>query len=671
MTTDLEKYGCTDLCKLAEEGRFDPLIGRQDEIEKAIVILSQRKKNCPVFTGDAGVGKTALALGLAQRLAEGDVPPSLQGKKLIQFNPAWIVAGTMYRGQFEEKMKEMLKEILSANGKIILFIDELHTIMGAGASKDSEMDISNIFKPMMANGKLSIVGATTVGEYRKIEKDGAMARRFQQVDVQPSRPEETLQILINLRPIYEKHHNVRFSEPIVKRLVDIANRYGDTALPDHAITLMDRAGSYVQLRVTAMFQEVHSLRQLIATKTVDVARAVHDSRQEDVTRLEEELKTLKLQLTDTLTSAQTKAKTQAAEVVTDEDVVKVFQKFSPIPISRADEKEASALLDMEAFIHERLEGQEKAVQTVCSAIRRTRAGFENDRGPQASFIFLGPTGVGKTELCRSLAEFLFGSPDSLVQIDGSEYAEKFMASRLTGAPPGYVGFEEGGQLTEAVRRKKYCVVLFDEIEKAHQDVRDLLLQILMEGHLTDSQGRRIDFRNTIIMITSNIGAKNLSRKARGSALELDRSAEDSSLSLQAITNDVLRDLKKALKPELIGRIDEIAVFNRLSIDEIKNLIDRKSKLLFGVARKNGIELDFTPDAKQFVIDNGGYDPEYGARPLEKTIKRLLEGAFAVHILRKTFAPGSKVSIVVKATKEGQELDFVLVEKKEALGEKAA
>jgi ATP-dependent Clp protease ATP-binding subunit ClpC len=677
-TTILEKYGCIDLCKLAEEGKFDPLIGRLPQIERALIILNQRKKNCPVFTGEPGVGKTQLGLGLAQRLLDGDVPSKLIGKRLVQFNPTWIVAGTVYRGQFEERMREFLKEVLS-DGKIILFIDELHTIMGAGAGSDSSMDVSNIMKPALASGKLSVVGATTIGEYRKkIELDGAMSRRFQQVDVPPSTPEETLLIMTNLRAIYEEHHQVRFSDAIVKRMVYLANRYGEVALPDEAVTLMDRVGSAVQLRVSGTFPEVASLRQLITAKTVEVANAKHESKVEDATRLEAELNAIKLQLRNTLAAAKEQAKTQAATDVTDEDIVKVFQSFSPVPISKADEEETSELLGMEKIIEKSLIGQKQAVTAVCDAIRRIRAGFENVSGPQASFIFLGPTGVGKTQLCRSLAEFLFGSPESLVQIDGSEYGDKFNASRLIGAPPGYVGYEEAGQLTEAVRRKKYCIVLFDEIEKMHADVRNLLLQILEDGYLTDSQGRRVDFRNTIIMITSNIGAKNLSKKARGSALDLNRDESDGGLSLQVIRNDVLRDVEKVLTPELIGRMDEIVVFDRLTLEEIRSLIVTKSKRVFEVAEKNGIELDFTDEAKQFVIDNGGFDAKYGARPLKHTITRLVESAFSKHLLNKTFASGSKVRIVVKATKDaketkdgGKELDFVLAENEGVTEHKAA
>ena len=654
--TKIEEYGGTDLCKLVAEGKLDPLIGRDDEIAKALIILSQRKKNCPVFVGDPGVGKTALAIGLAQRLVAGDVPPNLKGKRLMQLNPAWLVAGTTYRGQFEARVKEILEEVKAADGKIILFVDELHTIMHAGETADGNLDMSNMLKPTMASGKLSLVGATTLDEYRKIEKDGAMARRFQKVEVGASTPEETFKIMMGLRSIYEKHHNVRYDDDLVRRLVNLADRYSETALPDNAITLMDRSGAFVQLRVNANFPEVKALRVQLLDKQLLLASAVHDSKQELVPRLEEEVNGLKTQLSTALAAVQEQAVTRSPETITENDLVEALQCFSPIPISRADQKEASQLLEMEDYIHEHLVGQQKAVKTVCDAIRRVRAGFESDRGPMASFLFLGPTGVGKTELCRRLAEFLFGSENALVQLDMSEYMEKFTASRLTGSPPGYIGYEEGGQLTEQVRRKKYCIVLFDELEKAHGDVLNLLLQILQEGRLTDSQGRKIDFRHTIIMITSNIGAKNLSKKARGSALELERSGKDAGLSLQTITNDVLRDLKRTLRPELIGRMDELVVFDQLSIDEIRSLIDKHSRRLFRVAERNGIKLEYTDEARQFIIDNGGYDPEYGARPLEKTIKRLVENAFSVHILKGSFASGTTVRITVKDS----ELAFIPV-----------
>jgi ATP-dependent Clp protease ATP-binding subunit ClpB len=710
----LEKYG-RDLTELARKGKLDPVIGRDDEIRRVIQVLSRRTKNNPVLIGEPGVGKTAVVEGLAQRIIRQDVPEGLKQKKIVGLDMGALVAGAKYRGEFEERLKAVLKEVADAQGQVILFIDELHTVVGAGAAEGA-MDAANMLKPMLARGELHTIGATTLDEYRKhIEKDAALERRFQPVMVGEPSVEDTISILRGLRERYEIHHGVKFKDAALVAAAVLSNRYiTDRFLPDKAIDLIDEAASRLRMEIDSMPAEIDEVHRRIMQLEIEreaLRKETDPASRERLEKLERELANLKEEkhrltahweqeksaiqgsrtLKEELEQArnemqraqqtgdyakaselqygripelerkikdqesrlaeQQKGLRMLKEEVDEEDIAEVVGRWTGIPVSRLMEGEIQKLIKMEERLHQRVVGQEEAIAAVANAIRRARAGLQDPNRPLGSFIFLGPTGVGKTELARALAEFLFDDEHSMIRIDMSEYQEKHTVSRLIGAPPGYVGYEESGQLTEAVRRRPYSVVLFDEIEKAHPEVLNVMLQLLDDGRLTDGKGRTVDFKNTVVIMTSNIGSAFIAESAlRGEALT------------EGVKREVMDALRGHFRPEFINRVDDIIIFHPLSRDQMRTIIDIQLRGLVKRLEDRKIHVELTDAAKDLIIEEG-YDPVYGARPLKRTIQRRVLDALAMRVLQGDFREGDRVRITVKAG----DLSFEKAEKDRLVG----
>ena len=636
-----------DLTEAARSGKLDPVIGREKEIQRVIQILSRRTKNNPVLIGEPGVGKTAIAEGLAERIASGDVPEELLDKRVLSLDLSGMVAGTKYRGEFEERIKNTLDEV-KKDGNIILFIDELHTIVGAG-SAEGAVDAANIIKPALGRGEIRVVGATTLNEYRKyIEKDAALERRFQPVTVGEPTPEATLEILKGLRDKYEAHHKLSITDEALEAAVQLSKRYiGDRFLPDKAIDLMDEAASQVRMDAESSSPDLKALEEKISTLHREKAEAIAAQDYEKAAQLRDIEKNYQDQV-DIERENWRKQMAQNRGSVTADDVAKVVAGWTGIPVTRLTEDESMRLLKLEEKLHQRVVGQDDAVAAVAKAIRRSRVGLKDPKRPIGSFLFLGPTGVGKTELCKTLAEAMFGDENAMVRIDMSEYMEKHTVSRLIGSPPGYVGHEEGGQLTEKVRRKPYSVVLFDEIEKAHEDVWNILLQILEDGIVTDSQGRKVDFKNTIIVMTSNVGAKNITADA--ARLGFDSGEKDEKeteeVRFSRIRDAVMADLKRTFRPEFLNRIDEIIVFHQLTQDNIVQIARRMLDVTAGRMAQQGITLEAEDDAVAELAKDG-FDPQYGARPLRRAIQNQVEDAVAEQMLEGTLKSGDTAHVRLK------------------------
>ena len=647
-TPVLDNFG-RDLTRLAIDDKLDPVVGREKEIERVAQILSRRKKNNPVLIGEPGVGKTAIAEGLALRIVQRKVPRILQDKRVVTLDLAGLVAGTKYRGQFEERMKALMNELEKAKD-IILFIDELHTIVGAGGASGS-LDASNMFKPALSRGDIQCIGATTLDEYRKyVETDGALDRRFQKVMVDPSNYEETIEILSKIKFKYEEHHHVKYSKDAVDAAVKLSNRYiTDRHLPDKAIDVLDEAGSRIHMGNFEVPQEVLELEEQIEAVRLEKATVVKRQDYEEAAKLRDKERNLQSDLDTAQREWDAKTK-DIVHDVTEDDIATIVAMMTGIPVNRIAQTESEKLLKMEDSLREQIVGQDEAISKLTKAIRRTRAGLKNPNRPIGSFIFLGPTGVGKTELCKALARYLFDSENSLVRIDMSEYMEKFSLSRLVGAPPGYVGYEEGGQLTEKVRRKPYSVVLFDEIEKAHPDIFSILLQVLDDGILTDSLGRKVDFRNTIIIMTSNIGTKDI-RDISSFGFADDQKEKDRYEHLKDTIEDAM---KKLFNPEFLNRIDDTIVFRKLTKSDIMEIIGIEVKGLYKNLEENKLDLIIDQTAKEFLVDKG-YDQKFGARPLKRAIQKYIEDPLAEEILRGSFKEGTK--IVAKHAENAEELVF--------------
>ncbi|MBN3661686.1 MAG: ATP-dependent Clp protease ATP-binding subunit, partial [Ornithobacterium rhinotracheale] len=648
-TPVLDAFG-RDLTNMAQDGRLDPVIGREKEIERVSQILSRRKKNNPLLIGEPGVGKSAIAEGLALRIVQKKVSRVLYDKRVITLDLAGLVAGTKYRGQFEERMKAIMNE-LEKNQDIILFIDELHTIVGAGGATGS-LDASNMFKPALARGEIQCIGATTLNEYRQyVEKDGALERRFQKVMVEPTTPEQTLQILEQVKDKYEEHHNVKYTPEALQACVNLTSRYiTDRFLPDKAIDAMDEAGSRVHIKNIHVPEDILSLEKAIEKAKEDKEAAVAAQDFEQASQLRDEQK----RLTDLLEQRYeewTASNDSSPEVVDEENVAEVVSMMSGIPVHRVAEGEMKKLAQMGDVVKSKLIGQDEAVEKVVKAIQRNRAGLKDPNRPIGSFIFLGSTGIGKTQLAKVLAREIFDSDDALIRIDMSEYMEKFAVSRLVGAPPGYVGYEEGGQLTEAVRRKPYAVLLLDEIEKAHPDVFNILLQILDDGHVTDSVGRKVDFRNTIIILTSNIGSRQL--KEFGDGVGFGTAAKMNSADERA-KSTLQNALKKTFAPEFLNRIDDVIIFNALEKEDILRIIDIELSKLYGLVRDMGYEVELSQEAKEFVAEKG-FDKDYGARPLKRAIQKYIEDPMAEKIINAEIKEGDALLVVLNEAKDGLEI----------------
>jgi len=648
-TPVLDNFG-RDLTKLAEEDKLDPVVGREREIERVAQVLSRRKKNNPVLIGEPGVGKTAIAEGLAMRIVQRKVSRVLYDQRIVTLDLAALVAGTKYRGQFEERMKAVMNE-LEKSPDVILFIDELHTIVGAGGASGS-LDASNMFKPALARGEIQCIGATTLDEYRQyIEKDGALDRRFQKILVDPATPEETAEILKNIADRYEDHHNVRYTEEAIALTVKLSERYiTDRFLPDKAIDVMDEAGARVHLNNIRVPKEIVELETQIEAIRDDKNHVVKSQRFEEAARLRDKEKKLQEELEAAKRVWERKAETEIYDV-TAKDISEVVAMMTGIPVDKISEPETKKLLRMEDELQKRVIGQEEAIVKLSRAIRRTRAGLKDPKRPIGSFIFLGPTGVGKTELAKMLTEYLFDSQDALIRIDMSEYMEKFSVSRLVGAPPGYVGYEEGGQLTEKVRRKPYSVVLLDEIEKAHPDVFNILLQVLDDGILTDGLGRRVDFRNTIVIMTSNIGARDIKNLGKG----IGFAQAETEYNYQSMKSTVEDALKRVFNPEFLNRIDDVIVFHPLEKKHIFEIIDLMASELFKRALEIGIHVELTTEAKNFMVEKG-FDAKFGARPLRRAIQKYIEDPMAEAILGDNLGDGDTL-LISYDEKKSAELAF--------------
>ena len=697
----LEKYS-TDLTALARKGKLDPVIGRDEEVRRIIQVLNRRTKNNPVLIGEPGVGKTAIVEGLAQRIVRGDVPESLKEVKLVSLDMGALVAGAKFRGEFEERLKAVLKEVETSNGEIVMFIDELHTVVGAGATEGS-MDAGNLLKPMLARGVLRTIGATTINEYRKyIEKDPALERRFQPVLVGEPSVEDTISILRGLKEKYEVHHGIRILDSALIQAAKLSDRYiTDRFLPDKAIDLIDEAASSLRIEIDSMPEEIDSMmrqkiqleieREALKKETSDEAKIKVEDISRQISDFEGKISTLKaqwekekasitgeasikdeidkvkkqieeaerntdlqtaaelkygklLELEKQLKACQSRDKSEnklLKEEISDEDIANVVSKWTGIPVNKLVESEKHKLINMEDILHKRLIGQDEAVETVSDAIRRARSGLKDPKRPIGTFLFLGPTGVGKTELAKSLAEFMFNDEDALIRIDMSEYMEKHNVARLVGAPPGYVGYEEGGQLTEAVRRKPYSVVLFDEIEKAHPDVFNIMLQIFDDGRLTDSKGRTVDFKNTLIIMTSNIGSDII--------LENSLNKIVSNADFENTKDQVMSVLRSRFKPEFLNRIDETIFFKALNLQDLSKIVDIQMDYLRRLLKDQELELEVTPEAKEFLARQG-YNPIYGARPLKRVIRQLVENPLSKMILSQNFLKDETIKIDVKDDK---------------------
>ncbi|MDQ2816993.1 MAG: ATP-dependent Clp protease ATP-binding subunit [Candidatus Eremiobacteraeota bacterium] len=641
-TPTLDAYG-RDLTQLARDNKLDPVIGRASEIERVIQILSRRTKNNPALIGEPGVGKTAIAEGLAQRVIAGDIPELLRDKRVITLDLAGLVAGTKYRGEFEERMKRVMDEIRGASGEIILFIDELHTLVGAGAAEGA-IDASNIIKPALARGELQCIGATTLNEFRKhIEKDSALERRFQSIMVGEPSVDETVDILKGLRDRYEAHHRVKITDEALEAAARLSDRYiTDRFLPDKAVDLMDEAASRVRLQSTSLPPDIreveNDIRKVKAEKEA-VIKAQEFEKAAQIRDREEKLRAKKQQMEAEWLEKRNQ-KGEKINTVGPEEIAFIVSTWTRIPVSKLKEEETTKLLAMEEVLHRRIVGQDEAIKVMTRAIRRARAGLKNPKRPIGSFIFLGPTGVGKTELARTLAEFLFDDADSMVRIDMSEYMEKYAVSRLVGAPPGYVGYEEGGQLTEAVRRRPYSVVLLDEIEKAHPDVFNLLLQVLEDGRLTDSQGRIVDFKNTVIIMTSNIGTLGMQRSAEIGFRPVKEEGSPT-VRYERMKNKILEEIKHIFRPEFLNRIDEVVVFHALEMEEIKLIVGLELAKVIKELENQHMRLESTDGARELLAKEG-WDPTMGARPLRRAIQRFVEDPLSEELLRGNFKVGDHI-----------------------------
>jgi ATP-dependent Clp protease ATP-binding subunit ClpC len=652
-STTLEEFG-RNLTKLAAEGKLDPVIGREKEIERTVQVLGRRTKNNPVLIGEPGVGKTAIAEGLAQRIFNQDVPDILQDKQVISLDVGSIVAGTRFRGDFEERIKKIIEEIRSA-GNIIIVIDEIHTLVGAGGMEGG-MDAANILKPALARGELQCIGATTLDEYRKhIERDAALERRFQPIKIGEPSVQETVEILQGLRGAYEQHHNLTISDDALVAAAELSDRYiSDRFLPDKAIDLVDEAGSRVRLRNSMSSENRELKRQIVAAvKQKNQAVELQDFDKAS------ELRDKELELQAQLEEAQT-GETVNSPIVDEEDIAQIVSSWTGVPVNKLTESESEVLLHLEDTLHQRLIGQEQAVTAVSKAIRRARVGLKNPDRPIASFIFSGPTGVGKTELAKSLASYFFGSEESMIRLDMSEFMERHTVSKLIGSPPGFVGYDEGGQLTEAVRRKPYTVILFDEIEKAHPDIFNMLLQMLDEGHLTDAKGRKVDFKNTLIILTSNIGSRVIEKGGGGLGFDIEDEAEANYNRIKTLVNE---ELKNYFRPEFLNRLDEIIVFTQLKKEEIKEIAEILLKEVTNRLAEKEISLQMSESFKELVVQEG-YNPSYGARPLRRAIMNLLEDSLAEAMLSGQITQGDTALIevdddgkvkVVKSEKSALEL----------------
>ena len=646
-TPTLDEFG-SNLTQMAGEGKLDPVVGRAKEIERVIQILGRRTKNNPVLIGEPGVGKTAIAEGLASRIANKDIPDILEDKRVVTLDIGLLVAGTKYRGEFEERLKKIMDEIRSA-GNVILVIDEVHTLIGAGAAEGA-IDAANILKPALARGELQCIGATTLDEYRKhIERDAALERRFQPVMVGEPTVDETIEILYGLRDRYEQHHKLKISDEALVAAAKLSDRYiSDRYLPDKAIDLVDEAGSRVRLINSALPPAAKELdkelRQLLKEKD-DAVRSQDFDRAGELRDREMEIKAEIRAIAQGKAAGERRTEDDSP-VVTEEDIAHIVASWTGVPVSKLTESESEKLLHMEDTLHQRLIGQEDAVRAVSRAIRRARVGLKNPNRPIASFVFSGPTGVGKTELAKSLAAYFFGSEEAMIRLDMSEYMERHTVSKLIGSPPGYVGYNEGGQLTEAVRRRPYTVVLFDEIEKAHPDVFNMLLQILEDGRLTDAKGRTVDFKNTLLILTSNIGSKVIEKGGGGLGFEFSQDLAESQYNrIRALVNE---ELKQYFRPEFLNRLDEIIVFRQLTKDEVKEIADIMLKDVFGRLMEQGITLEVTERFKDRLVEEG-YSPSYGARPLRRAIMRLLEDSLAEEILSGRIKDGDTAVVDVDDT----------------------
>ncbi|MEU7995197.1 ATP-dependent Clp protease ATP-binding subunit [Micromonospora sp. NPDC049060] len=639
-TPTLDQYG-QDLTDLARNDQIDPVIGRADEIEQAVEILSRRTKNNPVLIGEAGVGKTAIVEGLAERICDGDVPQTLLGKRVIQLDLAGLVAGTRYRGDFEERLKKVIDEIRAHRDELIVFLDEIHTLVGAGgAGSEGGMDASNMLKPALARGELRVIGATTLDEYRKsIEKDAALARRFQPVFVPEPTVDDTVAILRGLRDRYEAHHQVRFTDEALVAAAELSDRYvTDRFLPDKAIDLIDQAGARVRLRTRTPASDVRELETQLEEVRRDKEQAVADEQYEKASALRDQLAELEEQIRRARGDEGGPSQVPA---VGPQEIAEVVSRATGIPISQLTEEERDRLLRLEGHLHEKVVGQEDAVTAVAEAVRRSRAGLADPDRPMGSFLFLGPTGVGKTELARALAEALFGEADRMVRVDMSEFQERHTVSRLVGAPPGYVGYEEAGQLTEAVRRRPYAVVLLDEIEKAHADVFNILLQVLDEGRLTDSQGRTVNFKNTVLIMTSNLGSELITGAQR--AVGFGTGAEGGEQERDELRERLMRRLQENFRPEFLNRIDEVIIFRRLEAEQLRQI----TGLLLEETRRRlhaqDIQVHFTTPAVDWIAEHG-YQPEFGARPLRRVIQREVDNQLSRMLLESAVSPGQKITV---------------------------
>ena len=636
-TPTLDAYG-RDLTIFASEGKLDPVIGRGTEIQRLIQILCRRTKNNPVMIGDPGVGKTAIVEGLAQKISDKNVPEILLNKRVLILDLAGVVAGTKYRGEFEQRLKQIIDEIRRSAGNVILFIDELHTVVGAGAAEGA-IDASNMLKPALARGELQCIGATTLDEYRKhIEHDAALARRFQPVTIDPPTVEETIDILKGLRDRYEAHHRVRITDEALHAAATLSQRFiSNRFLPDKAVDLIDEAGSRVRLQTTTKPPDLKEIEKKLETVSKEKKAAIASQEFEKAARLRDEEKKIEQELQQTKKSWEQRKDKKEGTVV-EEDIAHIVSEWTGIPVVKLTEKETEKLLHMEEALHKRVIAQDEAINVISQAVRRSRTGLKDITRPTGSFIFLGPTGVGKTELARALAEFMFGDEESMVRLDMSEYMEKFNVSRLVGAPPGYVGYEEGGQLTEKVRRKPYSVVLLDEIEKAHPDVFNILLQIFDSGQLTDSLGHKVDFKNTVIIMTSNIGAREITG---GKTLGF-LTTQEAEQSYKGMKKKVLAEMKKIFRPEFLNRIDEAIVFHPLSKEDVRSIVDLMLEKVTQRLTEQELTLKVTDGAKDFLVEKG-FDPQFGARPLRRAIQRYLEDPLAQEILAKKIKPKTKVT----------------------------